>query len=119
MPILCLMQLEGTDLNWSSHAYMHFAVNNKLDDSDRFAKVRALIVWINCHFQKHAPLEEFYSFGESMCEYFGHQGSKQLPIEKPMELGYKIWCGITSRGYLVWFVPSQGTLFTKSDRGLG
>ncbi|KAL2770578.1 piggyBac transposable element-derived protein 2 isoform a [Daubentonia madagascariensis] len=99
-------------------SYLHFADNNELDESDRFAKVRPLIVRMNCNFQKHAPLEEFYSFGESMCEYFGHRGSKQLHEGKPMRLGYKIWCGTTSRGYLVWFEPSQGTLFTKPDRSL-
>ncbi|XP_026363430.1 piggyBac transposable element-derived protein 2 isoform X1 [Ursus arctos] len=99
-------------------SYLHFADNTELDESDRFAKVRPLIVRMNCNFQKHAPLEEFYSFGESMCEYFGHRGSKQLSAGKPMRLGYKIWCGTTSRGYLVWFEPSQGTLFTKSHRGL-
>ncbi|XP_063470109.1 piggyBac transposable element-derived protein 2 isoform X2 [Symphalangus syndactylus] len=92
--------------------------NNELDASDRFAKVRPLIIRMNCNFQKHAPLEEFYSFGESMCEYFGHRGSKQLHRGKPVRLGYKIWCGTTSRGYLVWFEPSQGTLFTKPDRSL-
>lgn len=99
-------------------SYLHFADNSKLDESDRFAKVRPLIVRMNRSFQKHAPLEEFYSFGESMCEYFGHRGSKQLPVGKALRLGYKIWCGTTSRGYLVWFEPSQGTLFTKPDRGL-
>ncbi|XP_032703938.1 piggyBac transposable element-derived protein 2 isoform X1 [Lontra canadensis] len=99
-------------------SYLHFADNTELDESDRFAKVRPLIVRMNHNFQKHAPLEEFYSFGESMCEYFGHRGSKKLRAEKPTRLGYKIWCGTTSRGYLVWFEPSQGTLFTKSHRGL-
>ncbi|KAM6148461.1 piggyBac transposable element-derived protein 2 [Erethizon dorsatum] len=96
-------------------SYLHFADNSELDESDRFAKVRPLIVRMNCNFQKHAPLEEFYSFGESLCEYFGPRGSRRLPS---VRLGYKIWCGTTSRGYLVWFEPSQGTLFTKPDRGL-
>ncbi|XP_075398245.1 piggyBac transposable element-derived protein 2 [Tenrec ecaudatus] len=99
-------------------SYLHFADNNELDESDRFAKVRPLIVRMNCNFKKHAPLEEFYSFGESMCEYFGHRGSKQLNTGKRIRLAYKIWCGTTSRGYLVWFEPSQGTLFTKPNKGL-
>uniref|UniRef100_A0A2K5Q526 PiggyBac transposable element derived 2 n=1 Tax=Cebus imitator TaxID=2715852 RepID=A0A2K5Q526_CEBIM len=99
-------------------SYLHFADNNELDANDRFAKVRPLIIRMNCNFQKHAPLEEFYSFGESMCEYFGRRGSRQLYTGKPLRLGYKIWCGTTSRGYLVWFEPSQGTLFTKPDRSL-
>ncbi|XP_062950297.1 LOW QUALITY PROTEIN: piggyBac transposable element-derived protein 2-like [Cynocephalus volans] len=106
---------DGFELIFS---YLHFADSNELDQSDRFAKVRPLIIRMNCNFQKHAPLEEFYSFGESMCEYFGHRGSKQLYAGKSVRLSYKIWCGTTSRGYLVWFEPSQGTLFTKPDRGL-
>lgn len=51
-------------------------------------------------------------------EYFGHWGSKQLHSEKPLWLGYKIWCGTTSRRLLGVFEVSQGTLFTKPDRGL-
>lgn len=73
---------------------------------------------MNCNFQKHDPLEEFYSFGESICGYFRLRGSKLLHSGKPVRLGYKIWCGMTSRGYLVWFAPSQGSLFTKPDWGL-
>ncbi|XP_003803632.1 piggyBac transposable element-derived protein 2 isoform X1 [Otolemur garnettii] len=99
-------------------SYLHFADNNELDESDRFAKVRPLIVRMNGNFQKHAPLEEFYSFGESTCEYFGHRGSEQLRAGRPVRLGYRIWCGTTSRGYLVWFEPSQGTLLTQPDRSL-
>ncbi|XP_072497055.1 piggyBac transposable element-derived protein 2 [Notamacropus eugenii] len=99
-------------------SYLHFADNNELDESDRFAKVRPLIILMNQNFQKHAPLEEYYSFGESMCEYFGHRGSKQLHKGRPIRFGYKIWCGTTSRGYLVWFEPSQGTLFTKPEKDI-
>lgn len=99
-------------------SYLHFADNNELVESDRFAKARSLIIQMNHNFRQHAPLEEFYSFGESMCEYFGHRGSKHLPTGKSVLLGYKIWCGMTSKGYLVWFEPSQAILFTKSDQGL-
>ncbi|XP_048213385.1 piggyBac transposable element-derived protein 2 isoform X2 [Perognathus longimembris pacificus] len=99
-------------------SYLHFADNDDLDESDRFAKVRPLIVQMNCNFQKHAPLEEFYSFGESTCEYFGYRRVEPLRSAQPVRLGYRIWCGTTSRGYLVWFEPSQGTLFTKPDSGL-
>ncbi|KAK7821386.1 hypothetical protein U0070_015852, partial [Myodes glareolus] len=45
-------------------------------------------------------------------------GSKLLHSGKPVRLGYKICCGMTSRGYLVWFAPSQGSLFTKPNWGL-
>nr|XP_036864703.1 piggyBac transposable element-derived protein 2 isoform X2 [Manis javanica] len=99
-------------------SYLHFADNSELDESDRFAKVRPLIVQMNHSFQKHAPLEEFYSFGASTCEYFGHRGSKRRAAGKAVRLGYEVWCGTTSQGYLVWFEPAQGTRFTRPDRGL-
>lgn len=69
---------------------LHFADNSELEESDRFPKVRPLTIHLNCNFQKHAPLEEFYSFGESIYEYFGHQGSKHLHSGKPVWLGYRI-----------------------------
>ncbi|XP_055458855.1 piggyBac transposable element-derived protein 2 [Psammomys obesus] len=91
-------------------SYLHFADNSDLDEGDRFAKVRPLLVRANRNFRKHAPLEEFYSFGQSVCEYFGPRGSRRRRSARPVRLGYKIWCGTTSRGYLVWFEPSQGGL---------
>uniref|UniRef100_A0A0P6J4J2 PiggyBac transposable element-derived protein 2 isoform a n=1 Tax=Heterocephalus glaber TaxID=10181 RepID=A0A0P6J4J2_HETGA len=96
-------------------SYLHFADNSELDESDRFAKVRPLIVRMNCNFQKHAPLEEFYSFGQSTWECLDPRGSRRLPA---VRLGYRVWCGTTISGYLVWFEPSQGTLFTRPERGL-
>lgn len=98
-------------------SHLRFADHSELDESDRFAKARPLIVRMNRNFRKHAPLEEFYSFGESICEYLGHRGSKQRPSGRPIRLGYRIWCGTTSRGYLVWFEPSQGAARPGSDAG--
>lgn len=77
-------------------SYLHFADNSELDESDRFAKVRPLIIRLNCNFGKHAPLDEFYGFGESIYEHAGHWRSKHLHSGKPVWLGYKIWCGPTS-----------------------
>ncbi|KAM5299945.1 piggyBac transposable element-derived protein 2 [Ctenodactylus gundi] len=99
-------------------SYLHFADGSEADASDRFAKVRPLIVRMNGSFRKHAPLEEFYSFGESLCEYFGPRGPWPPRAGRRVRLGCRIWCGTTSRGYLVWFEPSQGTLFTRPERGL-
>ncbi|XP_032952900.1 piggyBac transposable element-derived protein 2 isoform X2 [Rhinolophus ferrumequinum] len=98
-------------------SYLHFSDNHELDASDRFSKVRPLIDRMNQNFRQHAPLEEFYSFGESLCEYFGPRGPRP-PAAKSAPLGCKVWCGTTSSGYLVWFEPSQGTLFTRPARGL-
>ncbi|PNJ08719.1 PGBD2 isoform 2, partial [Pongo abelii] len=57
---------EQRQLRLPGSSWLQHPDNNELDASDRFAKVRPLIIRMNCNFQKHAPLEEFYSFGESM-----------------------------------------------------
>lgn len=98
-------------------SYLHFVDNSELDHSDRFTKVRPPLVRMNRSFQQHAPLDEFYSFGESSCEYFGQSRSRR-PSGRSGQLGCQVWCGTTSSGYLVWFEPSQGTLFTRPDGGL-
>ena len=45
----------------------NFADNNCLDDADKFLIVRPLIKQLNKRFLEHAPVEELYSFDESMC----------------------------------------------------
>ena len=82
-------------------ANFHLADNNCLDDRDRFAKVKPLIKLLNKKFQQYAPNEEFYSFDESMCEYYGRHGCKQFLRGKPIRFGFKIWCGTTPLGHLV------------------
>ena len=86
----------------------HLADNNCLDEEDKFAKLRPLIKLLNQKFQRHSPNEEFYSFDESMCEYYGRHGCKQFLRGKPIRFGFKIWCGTTPLGYLIWFDPYQG-----------
>ena len=49
----------------------YFADNNCLVDADKFSKVRPLVKHLNQKFLEHTPVEEFYSFDESMCEYYG------------------------------------------------
>ena len=48
----------------------------RLDDTDKFAKVRPLIKLLNKKFQQYAPNDEFCSFDESMCVYYGRHGCK-------------------------------------------
>ena len=92
-------------------ANFHLADNNCLDYIDKFAKVRPLVKLLNKKFQLHTPNEEFYSFDESMCEYYRRNGCKQFLRGKPIRFGFNIWCGTMPLGYLVWFDPYQG----KSD----
>ena len=87
---------------------LHFADNHTLSQSDKLAKLRPLLLKLNENFMKHAPVEEVYSFDESMCEYFGKHGCKQFIRGKPIRFGYKVWSGTTVSGYLAWFEIYQG-----------
>lgn len=79
-------------------SYLCFMGNSGLDDeSDRFAKFRPLIVRMNCHFQKHAPLESSTVLANrsvstlSTGEGVGWAVSKHLHSGKPAET---TWCGL-------------------------
>lgn len=99
---------------------LHFSDNDHLDKQDKFAKVRPLTDYLAKMFLQYAPLEEFYSVDESMCEYFGKHGCKQFIHGKPIRFGFKNWCGTTTLGYLVWFDFYQGKGHTtQPDLGLG
>ena len=87
----------------ASYTNFHLASNNCLDEEDKFAKLRSLIKLLNQKFQCHSPNEEFYSFDESMCEYYGRHGRKQFLRGKSLHFGFKIWRGTTPLGYLIWF----------------
>ena len=101
----------------------YLADNNCLDDADKFSKVRPLVKHLNKRLLEHALVEEFYSFDESLCEYYGRHGCKQLLRGKPIRFCFKIWRGTTTLGYLVWFVPYQEKKATspveESSFGLG
>ncbi|XP_072801569.1 piggyBac transposable element-derived protein 1 [Vicugna pacos] len=99
-------------------SYLHFADNSHLDQKDKFTKLRPLIKQINKNFLLYAPLEEYYSFDKTMCECFD---SDQFLNGKPIRIGYKIWCGTTTQGYLVWFEPYQeeSTVMAGEDLDLG
>ncbi|XP_006902704.1 PREDICTED: piggyBac transposable element-derived protein 1 [Elephantulus edwardii] len=94
---------------------LHFADNNHLDQQDKFTKLRPLIKQLNKNFLLYAPLEEHYCFDKSMCECFD---TDQFLNGKPIRIGYKIWCGTTTQGYLVWFEPYQEESTVKVDKDL-
>ncbi|XP_057555950.1 piggyBac transposable element-derived protein 1 isoform X2 [Hippopotamus amphibius kiboko] len=99
-------------------SYLHFADNSHLDQNDKFTKLRPLIKQMNKNFLLYAPLEEYYCFDKTMCECFD---SDQFLNGKPIRIGYKIWCGTTTQGYLVWFEPYQeeSTMMAGKDLDLG
>ena len=99
----------------------HLADNNCLDQENKFAKLNPLIKLFNQKFQRHSANEKFYSFDESMCEYYGRHGCGQFLRGKPIRFGFIIWCGITSLGYLICLDPYQGKSASSrlQDNGLG
>ncbi|XP_037374949.1 piggyBac transposable element-derived protein 1-like [Talpa occidentalis] len=99
-------------------SYLHFADNSCLDQKDKFTKLRPLIKQMNKNFLLYAPLEEYYCLDKTMCECFD---SGQFLNGKPIRIGYKIWCGTTTQGYLVWFEPYQeeSALMANQDPELG
>ncbi|XP_059794088.1 piggyBac transposable element-derived protein 1 [Balaenoptera ricei] len=99
-------------------SYLHFADNSHLDQNDKFTKLRPLIKQMNKNFLLYAPLEEYYCFDKTMCECFD---SDQFLNGKPIRIGYKVWCGTTTQGYLVWFEPYQeeSTMMAGKDLDLG
>ncbi|KAF5925172.1 piggyBac transposable element-derived protein 1 isoform X1 [Diceros bicornis minor] len=96
-------------------SHLHFADNSHLDQKDKFTKLRPLIKQMNKNFLLYAPLEEYYCFDKTMCECFD---SDQFLNGKPIRIGYKIWCGTTTQGYLVWFEPYQEESTVMADRDL-
>ncbi|XP_034515949.1 piggyBac transposable element-derived protein 1 isoform X2 [Ailuropoda melanoleuca] len=96
-------------------SYLHFADNSHLDQKDKFTKLRPLINRMNRNFLLYAPLEEYYYFDKTMCECFD---SDQFLNGKPIRIGYKIWCGTTTQGYLVWFEPHQEESVVMVDKNL-
>ena len=98
---------------------IHFANNNVLDGSDKFAKVRPLLDSINAACLANFHPEQMLSVDESMVPYYGRHGAKQYIHGKPIKFGYKIWVLATRLGYAVQFYPYQGAGTTDKDLGLG
>ncbi|XP_065650420.1 piggyBac transposable element-derived protein 3-like [Hydra vulgaris] len=98
---------------------IHFANNNELDMTDRFAKVRPLIQSINAACLANFQPEQIISIDESMIPYYGKHGAKQYIHGKPIKFGYKMWVAATRLGYVINFYPYQGAGTTDKDLGLG
>nr|XP_023012649.1 piggyBac transposable element-derived protein 3-like [Leptinotarsa decemlineata] len=102
---------------------IHCNDNTILNVSDKFSKIRPLVEALNKRFITFAPVQECHSIDETMVPYFGRHGSKQFIKGKPIRWGYKLWTGTTSKGYIEWFEPYQGSTTNLSERyknlGLG
>ena len=98
---------------------LHFASNNSLDASDKFAKVRPLLDHVNSACLTNFHPEQVLSVDESMVPYFGHYGAEQYIHGTPIKFGYKMWVLATRLGYCVQFFPYRGAVTTDKDLGLG
>ena len=98
---------------------IHFANNNTLDTSDRFAKVRPLLDHFNSSCLSNFVPEQTLSVDESMIPYLGRNDAKQYIHGKPIKFGFKMWVLATRLGYAVQFYPYQGAGTTDKELGLG
>lgn len=89
--------------------YIHCADNNHIDKSDKFYKLRPLFEKFQAKFLEYFVPEQDINYDESMVKYFGRHSCKQFIRGKPIRFGYKIWSVNTKSGYLINFIPYQGT----------
>lgn len=94
---------------------LHFASDENLDKSDKYAKLRPVISHLQKKFMKHFVPIEPISHDEAMVEYFGNHSCKQSIRDKPIRFGYKVFCHNTPSGYLVAFDPYQGKTYQGDD----
>ncbi|KAB0805176.1 hypothetical protein PPYR_02146 [Photinus pyralis] len=102
---------------------LHCNDNTHLDLHNKFSKINPLLNHLSQKFIEHAPLQENHSVDEFMIPYFGRHGSKQFIRGKPIRWGYKFWMATTTKGYIEWFEPYQGSSTNLDERykdlGLG
>lgn len=98
---------------------LHLSDNNKLDKTDKFAKLTPVFDLINQKFKQFGIFAHNLSIDEQMVPYFGKHSAKMFIKGKPVRFGFKLWCLASADGYLFHFIPYSG----KSDKervfGLG
>jgi hypothetical protein len=104
-------------------ANLHCNDNTKLNQNDKYSKMRPLFDMLNKKFFENAPVEENHCVDKSMVPYNGHHGGKQFIKGKSIRWGYKFWTGALRFGYIVYFYPYQGSSTTLPEKykdiGLG
>lgn len=93
---------------------MHLNASDVSDTSDKYIKMRPLIVHLQKKFMEHFVPSKNISHDEAMVKYFGKHGCKQAIRNKPIRFGYKVWCQNTPSGYLCAFDVYQGKTY-KGD----
>lgn len=93
------------------HQFLHTCDNLKLKENDKFAKLDDYFSLMNKSFLHNfgkVSLQEI-SIGETMVPYYGKHSCKQHINRKPIKFGYKLWSACTPSGYLIQFIPYQGS----------
>lgn len=107
------------------HKYLHTCNNFNLPQGDTFGKLRRYFDMLNKSFGNNSKylLTSNISIGETVVPYYGSHGSKQHMHGKPIRFGYRMWSACTPTGYLIHFIPDQGSeaspLPTQRTLGLG
>ena len=98
---------------------LHLSLDDNLDNSGKFAKVRALIEMRNKNCLSNYIPERHVSRDESMVPYYGRHGYKQCMQSKPLKFGYKLWVAAITRGFDIQFYLYAGRDGTCGDNKLG
>jgi hypothetical protein len=87
---------------------IHLSDNNKLDENDKFSKLRPVFDMINEKNLQFGIFSHNLSIDEEMVPYFGRHSCKMFIRGKPVRFGFKHWCLCSSNGYLYKFIPYGG-----------
>ena len=107
------------------HQYLHTCDNFQLSKNDKFAKLSEYFRLLNKSFLQN--FDNIFtldiSVDETMVPYYGKYGCKQHIHGKPIRFAYKLWSACTPLGYLIQFIPYQGSkgcqLSHQKTYGLG
>ena len=88
--------------------YLHFADNDNLEKTDKFAKIRPLYDLANKSLKQYGFWDKDYSIDEQMVPYYGMHSAKQTMRNKGIRFGYKNFVLSSSDGYPYTFIPYGG-----------
>ena len=107
----------GMRRNWclEIHQYLHTCDTLDLQKNDKFAKLVDYFSLQNasCFENFQAVFSHDISVDETMVLYYGQHSCKQHIHGKPIRFGYKLWSACTPAGYLIQFIPYQGSKFAQ------
>ena len=109
------------------HQYLHACDNLDLPKNDKFAKIAHFFALLNSsfldNFKSLFSISLDVSIDEIMVPCYGRHSCKQHIHGKPIRFGYKLWSACTASGYLIQFIPYQGSkasqLPEQQSLGLG